>query len=157
LGGTGITGNYPFEDMRLNNDNIVEFVSLVIGSQEDAKVRTLRTDRILSGYGHMMNLGLARAYGTADDKGNPTGFLLGMHSVEPLNGERMAFEYLFMVSPGSGDTARKLLAEFEAGAREDGCVKIVVGCHKEFKPKVLERWYRRLGFSWVTSSFERTL
>lgn len=143
--------------MRLNGDNIVEFVSFVIGSQEDAKVRTLRTDRILSGYGHMMNLGLARAYGAADSKGNPTGFLLGMHSVEPFNGERMAFEYLFMVSPGSGDTAKKLLVEFEDGAREDGCSKVVVGCHKEFKPKVLERWYRRLGFSWVTSSFEKKL
>lgn len=143
--------------MRLTEDNICEFLAIVIARQTDQKHRVLKIERILSGYEPLMAVGLARAYGKTDPHGNPSGFLLGINFLEPLNGELMAFEHLFLVVPGSGETAASLLDEFESGARADGCKKIVVGCHKEFKPKVLERWYRKLGFSWVSSSFEKSV
>lgn len=100
----------------------------------------------------MMEAGTGVAYGS------DAGFLLGFHCVDLMTGKRKGYEFLWMLRPDkrSGGGALKLLAEFEEGAKQDGCVAVVVGNSAGYKPAAMGRMYRRLGYSSISESFQKT-
>ena len=129
-------------------------VYAVGSNQTDPGLKTLRLDLIVRSFRGFMEAGRGIAYGQRG------GFLLAIHSVDVFNGRRKAYEFLFLVDPTTKqpDTAEKLLEEFEAGAKADGCETTVVGAHAGFADwKKVERYYRMKGYSFLSESMQKIL
>lgn len=141
--------------MQLCVNQIPEFVNAVLSNQTE-DFHELNSKSIIVGWQNLMASGAGVAYGAVAD-GIPTGFLLGVHTIDIMTGLRKAFEYLWVVSPQyrAGGTGLKLLREFEAGAALDGCAETVIGCNSAIRPESLRRWYGRLGYKSVSESFRK--
>jgi len=139
--------------MRLNSDQLEQYVKPVIESQTEPTLEPIDADHLIGAWKAMMDAGTGVAYGS------DAGFLLGLHCMDLMTGKRKAFEYLWMVRPDkrAGGEAMKLLVEFEDGAKYDGCVAIVVGNSSGYKPEALGRLYRRVGFVKISESFQKPL
>lgn len=137
--------------MRLNADQLEEFVRPVIEAQTEPTLEPIAVEYLMSSWRAMMNSD-AVAYGS------DAGFLLGFFTTDVMTGKRKAYEYLWMLRPDkrSNGEGLKLLAEFEEGAKHDGCVAVVVGNSAGYKPAAMRRMYRRLGYSSISESFQRT-
>lgn len=144
--------------MRLDSWQINEFVTTVMKAQVEKDFSWIDREFLVESWVNSMDAGPGVAYGITES-GGPIGFLLGIHTHEPMTGIKKAFEYLWMVSPQkrSGAAALRLLKEFEAGAKQDGCVNVVLGSHIAFKRGVLGRWYRWLGYESISESFQKRI
>jgi len=139
--------------MRLNVEQMENIVWKVGGSQTDPGLRKLRLDLIVDAFENFMENGTGFAYGELG------GFLLAMHSVDVFSGKRKAYEFLFLVDEHKQpETASRLLAEFEAGAKADGCETAVTGAHAGFADwKKVDRFYRMKGYSFLSESMQKIL
>lgn len=139
--------------MRLNADQLEEFVRPVIESQTTPTLEPIAAEYLMSGWRSLMSAGEGVAYGS------DAGFLLGFHCIDLMTGKRKGYEYLWLCKPDKrgGGEALKLLAEFEDGAKSDGCVAVVVGRSAGYKPAAMGRMYRRLGYSSISESFQKTI
>src|SRR6266702_7964380 len=104
--------------MRLNPNQITEFVNVVLDSQTEKDFSWIDRGHLITSWFNLMNVGSGVAYGHSDNE-VPAGFLLGIHTKDLATGIKKAFEYLWMVSPDkrSGRIALRLLQEFESGAK----------------------------------------
>lgn len=143
--------------MELSIEDIPHFVNTVLDAQTE-NFSELNRESIITGWRGLMEGGAGVAYGTVAD-GIPTGFLLGIHTVDLMTGLRKAFEYLWVVSPAhrAGGTALRLLREFEQGAAADGCGETIIGCNAAIRPEALRRWYGLRGYKSVSESFRKKL
>lgn len=143
--------------MQLSIGHIPVFVNTVLDAQTE-NFSELNRESIIVGWQNLMEGGHGVAYGAVAD-GIPTGFLLAVHTLDIMTGLRKGFEYLLMVDPAyrAGGTALRLIQEFESDSKEKGCIEAVLGCNVAYKPKVLGRFYRTLGYEPVSESFRKKL
>lgn len=146
--------------MRLTAEQIPEFVQTVMNDRVQEKVAFINREYLISAWQSLIDeRGTGVAYGVVNDAGEIGGFLLGLHAVNPLTGKKTGYEFLFVVPlhekvPNAG---LHLLREFEKGAREDGCVEVVIGCYEVCEPDKLRRWYRLNGYRELSESFSKKL
>lgn len=139
--------------MRLNADEMETLVRRIVSSQTEATLEPINADSLVEYWRKMMVTGTGVAYGSE------AGFLLGVHTVDVMTGKRKAFEYLWLLHPDKreGRAALALLDEFESGAAQDGCVSVIAGNSAGWKPDVMARLYRRLGYAPISASFQKYL
>lgn len=143
--------------MELSIEDIPHFVNTVLDAQTE-DFSELHRGSIIAGWETLMESGSGAAYGLLEGE-KPVGFLLAICCNDLMTGKLKSFEYLLMVDPAyrAGGTALRLIQEFESDSKEKGCIEAVLGCNVAYKPKVLGRFYRTLGYSPVSESFRKKL
>lgn len=145
--------------MRLNAEQIPEFVQTVMNDRIQEKVAFINREYLIPTWQALVEAGAGVAYGVVNDTGEIGGFLLGTYSVSPLTGRKTAYEFLWIVPlhekvPNAGI---KLLREFEKEAKEAGCLDSVIGAYAVCEPAKLRRFYRLNGYRELSESFSKAL
>lgn len=146
--------------MILSKEQVGNFVRAVFGDGSEFKQDHVSVDleHLIACWENILEQGTGVAYGEYEN-GEPIGFLLGFHSADPMTGIFTAYEYFWLVKKEKRGTGAglRLLDEFERHAKIAQCGAAVIGCNNVYKHEVLGQMYERLGYSFSSKSYWRSL
>jgi len=140
--------------IRIATEDLATFLARVV-AQHEPPLSQVSLKTIVPSWINFINGGIGTAYGLVSNSGDPAGFLLSFNTIDLIDGNTFAFEYLWLVAPQyrNGDVALKLLRQFEDDAKQAKVAMIICGNNRVFKQDAMRRLYSRLGYKPFSESF----
>lgn len=140
---------------KLRIDELATFLKYVVDACESPYNR-IRHDLMANLFENLISNGSGTVYGETVG-GEPAGFIAVIWTRDPITGDDLAIQQLWLVSPEyrSGPIAGSLFAAMEKEAEQRGCKRILSGCILDRER--LGAQYRRHGFTLYSETYEKVL